>query len=202
MQIYAACLASYNAGVLHGRWIDLDLGVSHVREEIATMLRESPHPNVTVKCAECGGMGVVFIGPDMSREGACPVCSGWGGVPAAEEWAIHDYDGIGSSWGEHPDLAELCEFVTELERADDDDNREAFLLWYENVRGGTYSDFLGEYAGAFPNRAEFAKDYVDSAGLLHGVPETVAHYFDFDSYGHDLLMSDAYEIDGHYFWHR
>ena len=44
-RIYVACLASYNAGKLHGAWIDLDgKDLADVREEIADMLRESPEP--------------------------------------------------------------------------------------------------------------------------------------------------------------
>lgn len=41
-KIYAACLASYNAGTLHGRWIDASLGEDHIEEEIAAMLAASP----------------------------------------------------------------------------------------------------------------------------------------------------------------
>ncbi len=40
-RIYVACLASYNAGTLHGKWIDVDAH-SDVAEEIATMIKESP----------------------------------------------------------------------------------------------------------------------------------------------------------------
>ena len=41
-RIYVACLASYNAGILHGRWIDADNGAEQVQEEIENMLAESP----------------------------------------------------------------------------------------------------------------------------------------------------------------
>lgn len=56
MRIYVACLASYNNGVLHGRWIDMEhTDRETVDAEIAAMLRESPFPNVRVECPECGG---------------------------------------------------------------------------------------------------------------------------------------------------
>ena len=42
IRIYAACLAAYNNGILHGRWIDATEGADHVREEIARMLKASP----------------------------------------------------------------------------------------------------------------------------------------------------------------
>jgi antirestriction protein len=43
-RIYAACLAAYNAGRLHGRWIDATIGADAIRDEIAAMLAESPEP--------------------------------------------------------------------------------------------------------------------------------------------------------------
>lgn len=43
-KVYAACLASYNAGILHGRWIDATLGADHIRTEIDAMLGESSQP--------------------------------------------------------------------------------------------------------------------------------------------------------------
>ena len=45
MRIYVACLASYNAGKLHGDWIDLDgKDVDEVKEEIEAILKASPEP--------------------------------------------------------------------------------------------------------------------------------------------------------------
>jgi antirestriction protein len=42
-RIYVACLSSYNAGTLHGRWIDADQDADSIREEAAAMLAESKH---------------------------------------------------------------------------------------------------------------------------------------------------------------
>ncbi|MCB1591203.1 MAG: antirestriction protein ArdA [Alphaproteobacteria bacterium] len=44
IKIYVACLASYNNGILHGRWIDATLGEEHIWEGIRAMLAESPIP--------------------------------------------------------------------------------------------------------------------------------------------------------------
>jgi antirestriction protein len=42
MRIYVACLASYNAGTLHGSWIDCEgKGADEIYEEIAAMLAAS-----------------------------------------------------------------------------------------------------------------------------------------------------------------
>ena len=43
-RIYVACLASYNAGKLHGRWIECDQAVDDIRTQIKEMLLQSPEP--------------------------------------------------------------------------------------------------------------------------------------------------------------
>lgn len=42
-RIYVACLASYNAGILHGRWIDVT-DPDEIRERVAAMLAASSEP--------------------------------------------------------------------------------------------------------------------------------------------------------------
>lgn len=44
-RIYVACLASYNAGQLHGVWIDAAQDVDDIQDAIDEMLRQSPVPN-------------------------------------------------------------------------------------------------------------------------------------------------------------
>ncbi|WP_340149018.1 antirestriction protein ArdA [uncultured Sneathiella sp.] len=39
--IYVACLASYNNGILHGRWIDATQSVDEIHAEITSMLKSS-----------------------------------------------------------------------------------------------------------------------------------------------------------------
>ena len=43
-RIYVACLASYNAGRLHGRWINAAQNADGIRNEIADMLKKSSEP--------------------------------------------------------------------------------------------------------------------------------------------------------------
>lgn len=44
MRIYVACLAAYNAGRLHGAWIDASSDVDEMQEAIDAMLKASPAP--------------------------------------------------------------------------------------------------------------------------------------------------------------
>ncbi|HHT9690317.1 TPA: antirestriction protein ArdA [Legionella pneumophila] len=41
-EIYVACLASYNSGYLHGKWIDANQSEDAIMEEIQAMLDDSP----------------------------------------------------------------------------------------------------------------------------------------------------------------
>ena len=41
-RVYVACLASYNSGILYGRWIDADQDADDIAEDIATMIDGSP----------------------------------------------------------------------------------------------------------------------------------------------------------------
>ncbi|PHR60967.1 MAG: hypothetical protein COA43_04810 [Robiginitomaculum sp.] len=45
IRIYVACLASYNSGVLHGRWIDATQGENHIWSLVKSMLAASPEEN-------------------------------------------------------------------------------------------------------------------------------------------------------------
>ena len=61
--------------------------------------------------------------------------------------------------------------------------------------------FGGRYRGEFETRAEMAEDLLQSTGSLADMPDHLTVYFDFDSYGQDLLTSgDVCEQDGYYFW--
>lgn len=55
------------------------------------------------------------------------------------------------------------------------------------------------YYGQFDSDTDLAFDYIDSTGLLQGIPDTVARYFDHESFGRDLAL-DFIETDGFYFW--
>lgn len=44
-RVYVACLASYNRGILFGRWLDAAQEADELREEIRLMLEDSPIPN-------------------------------------------------------------------------------------------------------------------------------------------------------------
>jgi len=200
-RMYVACLASYNNGRLHGRWIDLDgASLDDVQDEIAAMLRESPYPNVTVECPTCANA----LKRSYPQETAdkCPTCKGAGKIPSAEEWAVHDSEDLPAGFRdtEWPDLAKLVERLQELEDLSDEE-RDAFDAFAEVEDEPSVETFRERFIGEFNSWADMAEDYVDSSGLLHEVPERLRYYFDYEKYGNELRIGgDAYEHNGYYFW--
>jgi antirestriction protein len=172
MRIYVACLASYNAGILHGRWIDASADVDAMQGEIDAMLRASPCPN---------GFAVH---PDTAEI-----------VPSAEEYAVHDYDGVPSDLGEYPGLEKIAAFVAlcdDFDFLDSDDIAAIAANWcgdLDQARDALQDDFCGIYP-AFRDYADEVADemiacYVSDAKI----PQALINYFDYESHARDLAFS-------------
>lgn len=189
MRFYAACLASYNAGTLHGAWVDASTDVEAMQEAISAMLRASPHPNVMVEHPETGEE-----------------------VPSAEEYAIHDYDDMPSALGEHPGLETIAAYVDLIDAADDKDipaDVAADLAdsWRVDDIERAKDTIEDEYQGAFDSLEDWAADFEDQTGGLSGVPDHLKNYIDFKAIGRDAeLGGDIRAIRSggslYVFWNR
>lgn len=206
-RIYVACLSAYTNGVHHGEWIELDgKDASELRAEIATMLRGSPYPSVTLECPECHGTGDGGLQASCVSDARrpCPMCGGAGVVESSEEWAVLDSQDLpGCLAGqEHPDLDRLVEWADAL-AALDAIEQEPFLAYAATDDFGIPSvdSFREAYCGWFDNWRDFAQEHADSSGLLDGMPAHLAPYFDYEAYANDIRLSgDAFEVDGHFFY--
>lgn len=146
--IYAACLASYNAGRLVGCWIDCEgKDADDIQQEIADMLAASPEPG-------------------------------------AEEWAIHDYCGIPSSFGEHPDLEKLAEYVAMVE--EHGEAWDAYCEWMGNY--ATPEHFADCYRGEYKSPEDFAEEFHEEMGSLAAVPENLRYYIDWKGVARDMYL--------------
>lgn len=203
-RIYVASLSDYNAGHLHGRWIDLDgLDASDddaVMEDIAAMLRASQYPNITVECPDCDGTGrdkrVYAI--------RCQTCSGAGSVPSAEEWAVHDYDDLPSSFGEHPDLSALLDYVAMIGKHGED--WRAYVEHCEDIGAEpTESHFDDCRAGTADTELAWCEEFLEETGTISEIPANLRSYFDTEAYLRDMKLSgdvDFVEREGttYAFW--
>ncbi|MBB6246329.1 antirestriction protein ArdA [Rhodanobacter sp. A1T4] len=173
-RIYVASLSDYNAGHLLGKWIDLDgKDADDVQDEIAAMLRTSKHPNVRVRCPDC----------EHDRDSQwCIPCGGYGTVPSAEEWAIHDYDDC-PDMGENPSLEALLEQVRLIEEHGD-----AWEAYTEcvGIKYATESGFEDARAGEADSELEWCEQFLDDCGTLSKIPENLRLYFDTERYLRDM----------------
>lgn len=173
IQIYIACLAAYNNGFLHGRWVDASLGIDHVREQIKFILLDSP----------------------MDEEGY-----------PCEEWAIHDFEGFGNyKISEYHDLEELCEVAEFLKECEEKDFPSDVVSWLIDDYGieGAKEKMEDSFIGEFDSDSDIAYHLVEETGMLEGVCNRIAQYFDYEAYGRDLSMGgDVMSFSGYYFWNH
>lgn len=163
IRIYVACLAAYNNGILHGRWIDANQDASEIWDEVNAMLKSSP-------------------------------------IEAAEEWAIHDYEGFEgvtiSEWEGFARVSEIAAFIAE-----------------HGVLGGKLIEYLGsledaeramidQYAGEFRSTADFVQEMTERGTEI---PESLQYYIDWEAMARDWEINDILTIETgfdavHVFW--
>lgn len=186
-RFYAACLASYNNGVLHGAWIDASTDTDEMQEQVDAMLRASKFPNVTVDCPACGG---------VCLKRACHTCKGTGEVPSAEEMAIHDYDGLPATLGEYCGLqaiADYMEFIEAVEETGTDDPAALAQAMVQNWHSVEYAkDALDNYMGTHSTFREYADEQADELIACHTAdgkaPQMLINYFDYEAWARDLAI--------------
>lgn len=165
MKLYAACLASYNSGILHGAWIDASSDVDAMQDAINTMLRASPCPNVTV-----------------THDGA--------EVPSAEEYAIHDYDDF-PNMGEYPALSDVAAYVELVEDHSEIDEGDLKAIMDDFKTVADASEALADkFAGIYDTFRDYADEVADETLAAHDIKDDspLARYFDYEAFARDLAF--------------
>lgn len=206
LRIYVACLASYNNGVLHGEWFDLedfsDAEALHdaVQEEVLTT---SEYPNVEGDCPRCGGDGLTMNITDCAR------CIGTGKVPSAEEWAIHDYEGFPrGSVSEYSGFDSLYEYKERLEEAEKefgDDYAEIMEAFQEcfSAPDAPVETIRDAYVGKYDSGKAFSEERAYETGRL--TEEMLGdcdflHYIDWERVWECNDTHSYVEHEGHFFY--
>lgn len=96
----------------------------------------------------------------------------WTGEDVLTEWA-DAYDTV-TGKGANPDLWR------------------AYLAWHDDmgVSDPDPSGFEDAYCGEYDSELDYTYELVEDMGMLHGVDEQFAAYFDYDAFKRDLFMSD------------
>jgi antirestriction protein len=193
-RIYVASLADYNAGNLHGRWIDADQDEDTIHAEIAEMLRESKHPNVMVACPECEGAGQILDGGEGPGSSVCTVCNGTGKVPSAEEYAIHDHEGFeGIEIGEFADLEKVSMHARMLSEHDG--------AWaaYVGVVGEHYATeegFQDAYRGEWKSPEDYAEETYSDIYGREVTEGPLWNYIDWERIARDMGFEGIHFVPG------
>ena len=140
-KIYVACLASYNAGVLFGKWIDANQSADDIMTEISIMLRESNELGAEEWAVhDYEGFGQISLSewPDIARVAVI--------APLIEEHGDAFSLWYESQDGQHVDTGEIEErFMEQWQGAHD--SKEAF------------ADYLLESTGELQEMPEMARRY-------------------------------------------
>ena len=198
-RIYVADLAAYNAGILHGKWIDADEDASYMQDQIDELLRNSPCPNVEVDCPCCAGLPDSY---EVNAEGKCVRCLGKGKIPSAEEFAIHDTEDLGNLVKEYTPIEE----VAKLAKLRDGFYTEVIEAALEHTDLDGAEEWLSDcYQGSFRTLEDWAEEFLEDTGQLGEMPEALRPYFDFEKWARDAeLGGDVFTVDGgegvHVFW--
>ncbi|AVP42118.1 anti-restriction protein [Mycobacterium phage Naca] len=160
-RIYVADLAAYNAGVLHGVWIDL---------------------------GETDSEGMWTEVKDMLREGQKLYVSKTLGVH--EEWAIHDYEGFGDiRISEHEDLGTLLDLSEAIEKHGDPfvawiSEAVGDIGYFADV-----ADAVSQFEDCFVGPMTLEDYAYEYASEVLGLKDTALDYFNYEKFANDLSMS-------------
>lgn len=163
-------------------------------------MKTTDTPRVYIACLACyndgrlHGVWVDAVDADAMSEAQTAMQAACGHTD--NDWAIHDNEGFGSLTVSESmafdDVAKLGELIEK--------HGAAFIAYAENIGAdyATESGFDDSYLGEYPTRLDYAYELADE--MLHGAPEFLAHYFDYESFSRDLFSMDGYSfVDGFVF---
>lgn len=168
-RIYVACLAAYNSGTLHGRWIDASSDVDDMQADIDAMLAASP-----VVGAEEYAIHDSEMPCDIHEYTSLADIAG---IMATVERIEDDHGSEGvEAFGAWLDMMNI-------DHVDLEDNSE------------TFDQFADAYHGKWANEEEYISDYIESTGMLDNVPESIAMYFDYSAFTRDMFIQDMTAVE-------
>ena len=121
-RLYIACLAAYNAGYLHGVWVEALDGVDAVQDAISAMLKTSPVADVEEWAIhDYEGFGQYRLGQYCSLERACALTDFINETGEVGLALLSHYDGdveacraaLDEQAGEYASLADFAAELTE-----------------------------------------------------------------------------------------
>ena len=153
-KIYVACLAAYNNGKLHGKWIDADQEPDAIHEEIQEMLKSSPEP--------------------MAEEWAIHDYEGFEGLSISEYESIEDVARFAQLIEEHGEAFSAYAGHIGTDYATEEGFQEAYQGKWDSEEA--YGENLMDETMEIPEHLQFYIDYEKFARDLF-----INDYFSVDS---------------------
>lgn len=159
-RIYVASLSDYNAGRLHGKWIDADQDASEIWDEINAMLAASPEKHTCQWCGQKLGITereyVYHVDGERTNKWECDDGKHTAFPGNAEEWAIHDYEGFGNIKLSEYESIERVAMLGEAIANDDHDG--AMAAWLGESDDNTPDDFDDHFRGHWDDFKSFVME--------------------------------------------
>jgi antirestriction protein len=130
-RIYAACLAAYNNGCLHGRWIDANQSAEGLSCDVQAMLKASPEPG--------------------AEEWAIHDYEGFGALRLSEWESFEPVSAIAAGIDEHGNaFSAWLAYDSSLDPADTEAFEDAYRGEWDSMRAyaENYADDVGMYDAA------------------------------------------------------
>jgi antirestriction protein len=138
-RIYVACLAAYNAGCLHGEWIDADQSADDIADAVQAMLASSPEPG--------------------AEEWAIHDYEGFGSLRLSEWESFERVSAIAQGIAEHgPAFAAWLSYDCDREPVDDSAFQDAYRGEWDSLRA--YAEDYAESCGLYDAAESAGSPYV------------------------------------------
>jgi antirestriction protein len=167
MKIYVACLAAYNNGWLHGKWIDCTgKDLETLQEEVSKMLKESP---VTKEYGEIAEEWAIH-----DFEGFC-------------NYKIE----------EGTRLEEIAQLVEAVKNSNYDLELITGVMDHMGHGIDHAIEYINDnYVGEFTDLYEYAWSFLEESEGFNQIPKHLQGYFDMQAYVRDLEYNcDVFTVD-------
>lgn len=168
-EIYVACLAAYNNGILHGEWIDANQDAEDLEMEIKKMLSKSPIPG--------------------AEEWAIHDHDDFGSVTLAEYESLENVAEIAAFIAEHGELGAVLfanfHDINDAKRAIE----EEYYGAYENQKEFAY-DYFDENI-----KAHFEEIIREWSSKDLDYFNEMMRYIDYESYQRDIFISGFFSLE-------
>ncbi len=142
-RIYIACLAAYNNGTLHGKWIEANQDVSNIWAEVSAMLKASKEPN--------------------AEEWAMHDYEGFSGIEFSEWPDFARISVLAGLLEDHGDAFALWYSNQDGQNIDAEELEETFLEQWQGAHDSesSFADYLLDQTGQLSELPEWARNYFD-----------------------------------------